>query len=44
MDLLIQRKPLYEREADIKVSVDKIDADTAQLIIKALKANGSIDI
>lgn len=44
MDLLKQRKPLYEREADIKVAVDKADADTAQLIITALKANGSIDI
>jgi shikimate kinase len=44
IDLLKQRKPLYEREADIKVAIDKVGADTAQLIIKALKANGSIDI
>jgi shikimate kinase len=44
IDLLKQRKPLYEREADIRVAVDKIDADTAQMVIKALKANASIDI
>jgi shikimate kinase len=44
MGLLKQRKPIYEREADIRVAVDNIDADTAGLIIKALKANAGIDI
>jgi shikimate kinase len=44
MDLLKQRRPLYEQEADIRVAVNQIDADTAQLVIKAMKANASIDI
>jgi shikimate kinase len=42
-ELLKQRKPLYEQAADIKITINELDLDTADLIIKELKASDSID-
>jgi shikimate kinase len=42
-ELLKQRKPLYEQAADIRIIIDKLDMDIADLIIKELKASDSID-
>jgi shikimate kinase len=43
-ELLHRRQPLYEREADIKITINRADTDSAELIIEELQANESIDL